>query len=72
MQLQRSAGASLAAVYHLLGHLEFTDAQATQLLLDLQTLALAFLREGVAQTSVENVYRTLGHFPRAYLESGLL
>ena len=82
MQLHRSGGASLAALYHYLTaellhlyrhtHPEVSDGQVTLLFSDLQTLALAMMREGAAQTSVDRVESTLGHFPRRYLESGLL
>lgn len=82
MQLQRTGGASLATLYHLLteellslyrqAHSEFTNKEAIQLLLDLQTLALAMMREGVAQTTEDSIYSILGHFPKSYLVSGML
>ena len=82
MQLQRSGGASIATLYHYLTaellhiyqdtHPEVGDAAIDHLRSDLQTLALVLMQEGVAQTTVDRAESILGHFPRAYLESGLL
>ena len=82
MQLQRSGGASLATLYRYLtaellhiyryAHPEVSNAAIDHLRSDLQTLALVFMQEGVAQTTVDRAESILGHFPRAYLESGLL
>ena len=79
----RSAGvASLAALYHSLTFFlikryreaspEFADVEADRLLVDLETVALGMLCDGIAHISEARVASTLGHFPTAYLESGLL
>ena len=42
------------------------------MLLDLETIALAMLRDGVAQSSEASVAAAHGHLPNVYMESGLL
>ena len=81
-QLWRTGGASLAALYHSLtffmlkryrqSHSELADAEADRVLLDLETIALAMLCDGVAQSSEASVAAARGHLPNAYMESGLL
>ena len=81
-QLWRTGVASLAAVYHSLtffllnryrqSHSELADAEADRLLLDLETIALAMLRDGIAQSSEASVANYLGCLPKTYMESGLL
>ena len=51
---------------------EFADVEADRLLVHLETVALGMLCDGIAQISEASVASTLGHFPTAYLESGLL
>ena len=81
-QLWRTGGASLAALYHSLtffmldryrhAHSELADAEVVRLLLDLETIALAMLRNSVAQSSEASVAAAHGYLPNAYMESGLL
>ena len=53
-------------------HSELADAEADRVLLDLETIALAMLRDGVAQSSEASVASPRSHLPKAYTESGLL